>query len=83
MTGLYLHFATWLVFISPPTCLGLLIVGIFSGTCCVDVAAKLGHVLGDVAEADFHGNARGCTERASRGAFDLHSSSTFPALFLD
>lgn len=47
MTGLSLHVATWLVFISSPMCLGLLILGIFSRTCCVGVVAKLGHVLGD------------------------------------
>lgn len=48
----------WFVCISPPTRLGLLILGIFSSPCCVDVVAKLGHVLGDVASANLQGNAQ-------------------------
>lgn len=70
-TGLYLQFAAWFVCISPPTRLGLLILGIFSSPCCVDVVAKLGHVLGDVASANLQGNT-GRLASPSPGAFSVH-----------
>lgn len=82
-TGLYLQFAAWFVCISPPTRLGLLILGIFSSPCCVDVVAKLGHVLGDVASANLQGNTRGCSKSVSPWAFSVHVNSIFPVLFLD
>lgn len=47
--------------------LGLLILGIFPGPSCVDVVAKLGHVLSDGASANFHGNAGGCSKPVSPG----------------
>lgn len=81
VAGLSLHLATWSVFISPPTCLGPLIAGIFPGTCCVDAVAELGHVPGGVAEANFHGKARDCTRPVSPWAFSLRLTLLFQYCF--
>lgn len=58
--------------------LGLLILGIFSSPCCVDVVAKLRHVLSDGASANFHRNARGCSKPVSPGPSIYMQTLLFP-----